>query len=334
MDGASPAAAAVAHRGAAGDLAGLGQHLKSRETLLTENQALRDRQLVQDGQLLRTAELEAENERLRALLASATTLQSRVLIAEIMSVSQDPYRHQIVLNKGERDGVYKGQAVVDAEGIMGQVIEVNPGSSVALLVTDSDIGVPVEINRTGLQTIARGRGDGQTLSLPFLPGNADIKVGDLLVSSGLGGRYPPGYPFGRISELRHPAGENFMEGIAYPSARLNQGHQALLVWAEQPPGAGDRAGPDPGWPSPPRKQPSPPPAPIAGVQRQVGRQARFSPAPEAGRDTTAAQGQAEPETPIIPAPSPASPTDSAPAVVPAPAAVPAPATSPAPAQQR
>ena len=211
----------------------LGDHFRSREDLLTENQALHQKQLELEGRLLRLDALEAENARIRELLSSAASLQTRVLIAEIMQVSQEPYR-QIVLNKGERDGVYKGQALVDADGIMGQVMQVNPGSSVALLVTDLDNSVPVEINRTGLQTIARGRGDGQTLSLPFLPGNADIKVGDLLVSSGLGGRFPPGYPVGKINELRHPAGESFMEGFAYPTARLNQGHQALLVWSERP----------------------------------------------------------------------------------------------------
>jgi len=213
----------------------IGAHFRSREDLLAENQELHRKQLELEARVQRMDALEAENERIRELLSSAASLQTRVLIAEILTVSQDPYRHQIVLNKGERDSVYKGQALVDANGIMGQVIEVNPSTSVALLITDPDHGMPVEINRTGLQTIALGRGDGQTLSLPYLPGNADVKVGDLLVSSGLGGRFPAGYPVGKINELRHPAGENFMEGIAYPSARLNQGRQALLVWSERPP---------------------------------------------------------------------------------------------------
>jgi rod shape-determining protein MreC len=199
---------------------------------MTENQALRQKQLELEGRQLRMDALEAENERIRELLASAASLQTRVLIAEILSVSQDPYRHQIVLNKGDRDGVYKGQALVDASGVMGQVTEVNSATSVALLITDPDHSIPVEVNRTGLQTIARG--DGQNLSLPFLPGNADIKAGDLLVSSGLGGRFPAGYPVGKVSDLRHAAGESFMEAIAWPSARLNQGRQALLVWSERP----------------------------------------------------------------------------------------------------
>jgi rod shape-determining protein MreC len=238
----------------------LGQHFRSREDLLRENEALRQKQVELDGRVLRMEALEAENERIRELLSSAASLQTRVLIAEVLSVSQDPYRHQILLNKGERDGVYKGQALVDASGIMGQVIVVNPTNSVALLITDPDHSTPVEVNRTGLQTIARGRGDGQTLSLPFLPGNADVKVGDLLVTSGLGGHFPPGYPVGKINELRHPAGENFMEGIAYPSARLNQSRQALLVWSERPAlpaEAAPAAAPEP-MPELPTKRPSKP----------------------------------------------------------------------------
>lgn len=208
-------------------------HFRSRESLLRDNRDLHERLLKQDARLLRLESLEAENIRIRELLASSSSLEDRVLIAEILATSQDPYRHQIVLNKGGRDGVYRGQALVDAEGIMGQVVQVNPGSAVALLITDPDHGIPVEINRTGLQTIALGRGDGHSLSLPYLPGNADVKVGDLLVTSGLGGRFPAGYPVGTIHELKHAGGESFMEAIAYPKAKLNQGRQALLVWSER-----------------------------------------------------------------------------------------------------
>jgi rod shape-determining protein MreC len=206
-------------------------HLRSRESLLTENRALNERLLKLDARLLRLDALEAENIRIRELLASSSALEDRVLIAEILATSQDPYRHQIVLNKGARDGVYRGQALLDASGIMGQVVQVNPGSSVALLITDPDHGIPVEINRTGLQTIALGRGDGHGLSLPYLPGNADVKVGDLLVTSGLGGRFPAGYPVGEIHELKHAGGESFMEAIAWPKAKLSQGRQGLLVWS-------------------------------------------------------------------------------------------------------
>jgi len=213
-------------------LARMSEHVRTRESLIAENEVLNENQMLLQARLQKIDALEMENRRLRELLSSAAHLEEKVLIAEILSEVQDPYRHQIVLNKGARDGVYKGQALVDAYGVMGQVIRVNPSTSTALLITDPNHGIPVEINRTGLQTIALGRGDGQSLSLPYLPGNADVRVGDKLVSSALGGRFPNGYPVGEISELKHAPDEHFMEAIAYPSAKLNQGRQALLVWSE------------------------------------------------------------------------------------------------------
>ncbi len=208
------------------------EYLSSRDDLAAENQRLRDRQLQIDARLQKFDALEAENHRIRDLLASAKNLQDNVLITEIVAANQDPYRHQITLNKGARDRVYHGQALVDASGVMGQIIQVNPTTSVALLITDPDHGIPVEINRTGLQTIALGVGDGQALKLPFLPGNADIQKGDLLVSSALGGRFPAGYPVAQVFEVKHKPGEHFKEALAYPTAKLNQGRQALLVWSE------------------------------------------------------------------------------------------------------
>lgn len=210
----------------------LAEHLRGRESLLEENLVLRENQLVLQSRQQKFSALEMENRRLRELLSSSAQLEEKVLIAEILSVAQDPYRQQIVLNKGVRDGVYKGQALVDAQGVMGQVIRVNPDTAVALLITDPNHGTPVEINRTGLRTFALGRGDGQSLSLPYLPGNADVQVGDVLVSSAIGGRFPAGYPVGKIQELKHEPGEHFMEAIALPAAKLNQGRQALLVWSE------------------------------------------------------------------------------------------------------
>lgn len=206
--------------------------IKTRGQLEAENAQYEKDQLVLRARLTKLESLEAENQRIRELLASTTNIKDRVQIAEIIAVNQDPYRHQIMLNKGSNDGVYRGQALVDATGIMGQIVEVGPNTSQALLITDPDHGIPVEINRTGLQTIALGRGDGRGLKLPFLPSNADVRNGDLLVSSALGGRFPVGYPVGQIYEVRHTAGEHFMEAVAYPSAKLHQGRQALLVWSE------------------------------------------------------------------------------------------------------
>ncbi|MDD3764835.1 MAG: rod shape-determining protein MreC [Nevskiales bacterium] len=206
--------------------------ISTRETLERENGELKEKQLLLEARLQKMDALEAENRRIRELLASAARIQDEVLIAEIIAINQDPYRNQITLNKGRSHGVYRGQALVDAYGVLGQIVSVGRDRSKALLITDPDHGVPIEVNRTGMQTIAVGGGDARGLRLPFLPSNADIQVGDLLVSSALGGRFPAGYPVGTVYELRHVAGEHFMEAYASPAAHLNQGRQALLVWSE------------------------------------------------------------------------------------------------------
>lgn len=211
-------------------LVDMARGIDTRNGIERENAALKQRQFVLEAQLSKMDALEAENRRLRELLASSARLPDQVLVAEIIAVNQDPYRHQITLNRGSRDGIYRGQALVDAHGVMGQVVDVAPNSCKALLVTDPDHGMPVEINRTGLQTIAVGLGDERGLRLPFLPSNADIKNGDLLVSSSLGGRFPAGYPVGTVYDVKPVAGEHFMEAYAYPAAALNHGRQALLVW--------------------------------------------------------------------------------------------------------
>lgn len=208
---------------------------QTRDSLLQENAGLRHEHLLLQSRLQKFDALVSENTRIRELLSSSTKLEEKVLIAEILSAAQDPYRHQILLDKGARDGIYRGQALLDAYGVLGQVIQVHANDSMALLITDPNHGIPVEINRTGLQTIALGRGDGQRLSLPYLPSNADIRAGDLLVSSSLGGRFPAGYPVGEIIETRPGHGDNFMEAIAKPAAHINQGRQALLVWSESYP---------------------------------------------------------------------------------------------------
>lgn len=222
-------------------LIGMARGIDTRSHIESENAALKQQQFVLSAKLSKMDALEAENRRLRELLASSARLADQVLVAEIVAVNQDPYRHQITLNRGSRDGIYRGQALVDAYGVMGQVIDVAPNSCKALLVTDPDHGIPVEINRTGLQTIAVGLGDERGLRLPFLPSNADIKNGDLLVSSSLGGRFPAGYPVGKVYDVKPVAGEHFMEAYAYPAARLNQGRQALLVWNHDSESAADAA---------------------------------------------------------------------------------------------
>jgi rod shape-determining protein MreC len=201
-----------------------------RGRLISENEALEQKVLLLQSRLQRLASLQAENERIRALLASASSLDQNVLIARILSVSPDPYRHYIKLNKGSTDGVFEGQALVDANGIMGQVTDVTPLDSRAILITDANHGIPVEINRTGLQTIAQGSGKSDELRLPFLANNADVRVDDLLVTSGLGGRYPAGYPVAHVTSVVHQPGDEFLDIVANPTAHLNRGREVLLVW--------------------------------------------------------------------------------------------------------
>lgn len=211
-------------------VAGVADYFSSHGTLLNENQALRRERLLLEAELQKLAALQAENHRIRALLESAQVLDEKVVIAEISATSTDPYRHLIRLSKGSLDGVFVGQSLIDAHGIVGQVVNVTPVSANAILITDVNHGIPVEIGRTGLQTVAHGDGDMNLLRLPYLPGNSDVQVGDLLVSSGLGGRYPAGYPVGTVTRVDHPPGAHFLDIIASPAARLQHGREVLLVW--------------------------------------------------------------------------------------------------------
>lgn len=206
------------------------RHYFNRGALIEQNKALSQQVLLLQGRLQKLASLQAENERIRALLASASSIDQNVLIARILSVSPDPYRQYVKLNKGSSDGVFVGQALIDAHGIMGQVTNVTPLDSRAILISDANHGIPVEINRTGLQTIAKGTGSANALQLPYLANNADVKVGDLLVSSGLGGRYPAGYPVAKVTRVEHRPGEEFLQVKAKPTANLDRGREVLLVW--------------------------------------------------------------------------------------------------------
>lgn len=210
------------------------QSLSSRNALLSENEALRSQILQQQFQLQKLDALQVENTRLREMMRSAAEVAERILVAEIRSVDLDPYRHRLVINKGSRDGAYTGQAILDAYGVIGQITSAEPLSSQAILITDPSHATPIEINRNGIRTVALGSGDARVLNLPFLPNSTDIQVGDLLVTSGLGGQFPPGYPVGVVSEVLRDSGKNFATVRARPSAQLDRGRQVLLVWFGEP----------------------------------------------------------------------------------------------------
>jgi rod shape-determining protein MreC len=209
----------------------LGETSASRNELQLENSRMNAERLLTQARLQRYAALEAENARLRAMLEARERMREQVRVAEIMSVSANPFRHVIVVDKGSTDGVFNGQAIVDAEGVVGQVIDVGVASSQCLLISDPGHDLPVEVNRNGLRTIARGTGEFSSLDLPFLPNNADIEPGDLLVTSGLGGAFPAGYPVAVVDTVTINPQEPFASVTAIPSAALNQMREVMLIWS-------------------------------------------------------------------------------------------------------
>ncbi len=215
------------------------ERLQSQEALQSENTRLRAEQLLTRARLQRLNALEAENARLRTLLDAREQFEDRVRVAEIMAVDANPYRHTLVIDVGRRDGVYDGQAIVDARGVVGQVITTGPLTSEAILISDPGHALPVEVNRNGLRTIAYGTGEFDRLDLPGLTNNADIQVGDLLVTSGLGGTFPNGYPVAVVDTVNRIPQQAFADVSATPSAALDQVREIMLVWPT--PSAADKA---------------------------------------------------------------------------------------------
>lgn len=211
----------------------IGATTSSRNELQLENSRLNAERLLTQARLQRYAALEAENMRLRAMLEATTSVRDQVRVAEIMSVSSNPFRHVLVVDKGTRDGVYDGQALIDADGVVGQIIEAGVLSSQGILISDPDHALPVEVNRNGLRTIAVGTGEFDRLVLPFLPNNADIREGDLLVTSGLGGAFPAGYPVAIVDSVIRIPQEPFAAVSAQPSAALNQVREIMLIWSAE-----------------------------------------------------------------------------------------------------
>lgn len=206
------------------------ESLSSHQILLDENRELKDRHLQSRVQLQKLDILEKENSRLRALLSATPKISERTLIAEIINVDVDPYRHLIVLNKSSRDDVYKGQPIIDAHGVMGQILYVSTASSTAMLITDASHALPVQIDRTGLRAVAFGTGKIDYLDLRHIPHNADIREGDTLITSGLGGHFPPNYPVAIITHIERVTGESFAQIRAEPLAQLDHSREVLLVW--------------------------------------------------------------------------------------------------------
>jgi rod shape-determining protein MreC len=208
----------------------LADKLANFKQLTVENERLKQEALLLRTKQLKFAALEQENIRLRGLLETSFKVGEQVLIAELLSINLVPYEHVVVVNKGSRFGVYAGQAVFDGNGAVGQVLRVTPYSAEVMLITDPSHAIPVQVNRNGLRTIAVGTGQIDRLALPYLSTNADVKDGDLLVTSGLGGVFPSGYPVATLSV--DPADGKL---TAHPVAQLDRNRELLLVWSDSQP---------------------------------------------------------------------------------------------------
>ena len=206
-----------------------------RERLRRENLELSAKLRLADLQLQRLEALDAENARLREMRSNSARVAKRVMVASIMNVDLDPFRHRVLLDRGSTDGVFKDQAVLDAHGIFGQVSRVNAHTAEVILIRDAAHAIPVQSNRSGVRTIAVGTGDPDRLLLPFVTVDADIRKDDLLVSTGMGGVFPPGYPVGRVTRVERSAKATFAIVEARPTAALDRDREVLLVWFDAPP---------------------------------------------------------------------------------------------------
>ena len=205
-----------------------------RSRLRTENAQLSEQLRVARTQLLRFEALNEENRRLREIREASKGLSERTLIAEIIKVSVDPFRHLVVINKGADDGVFRGQPVLDAFGVVGQVMQVGKSTATLILITDAEHAVPVQVNRNGIRSIAVGTGEAAKLSLPYMTVESDVRRGDLLVSSGLDEIFPAGYPVATVTKVERNSADTFALVEAKPLAQLDRDREVLLLWADTP----------------------------------------------------------------------------------------------------
>jgi len=253
----------------------LTESFADRSRLRQGNLELSARLRLANLQLQRFAALEDENRRLRDMRENSSGVADRALVASILNVDLDPFRHRVLLDKGAEHGVFKGQAVLDADGIFGQVSQVHARTSEVILISDAEHAIPVQSNRSGLRTIAVGTGDSDQLSLPFVTVESDLKAGDLLISTGMGGVFPSGYPVAEVTRVERTPAATFALVDARPTARLDRDREVLLVWFEPP---------------------APPAAPDASAAPQA-----------AATQPAAASGGTTPSATVAAAPAPATP---------------------------
>ena len=211
----------------------LDERLQVRDELIAENKQLRAQTLLAERRVQKLAALTVENFRLRDLLNSSEQLDEKVIVTELIGINSDPFIHQVIINNGFNSSAFVGQPVLDATGVMGQVTSTSAFTSRVLLITDADHAIPVQVNRNSLRSVAYGLGQYDYLELQDLSDTADIEVGDVLVSSGLGLRFPKGYPVARVIEVRHMPGKDFAKVLAKPTAQLDRSRHLLLIETPQ-----------------------------------------------------------------------------------------------------
>jgi rod shape-determining protein MreC len=206
------------------------ESVTTRDALRTDNDKLKAELRLAQFKLQRYEALEAESQRLRALRDNTAGVSDKFIVGQIMDVDLDAFRERVLVDKGARDGVFVGQAVLDAGGVFGQVARVEQLTSEVILVSDPAHAIPVQNNRNGLRTIAVGTGDMSRLKLPYLPTSADVVVGDLFVTSGLGGGFPAGYPVGTIAVIKRDPAQSLADVDVRPAAALDRSRELLFVW--------------------------------------------------------------------------------------------------------
>ena len=212
----------------------LSDNIMTRQALMERNQQLEKDNLHLKADRLLLGQLQSENKQLRELLNSEREFKNKRMITEVMSLRSDPFTHQLLIDKGVLDGVYLGQPVINKQGVVGQVSQVGSTTSRVVLIVDASHGIPVRVQRNDAIAIVHGSGAWDKLNVPFVQSNADIREGDLLVTSGLGGRFPPGYPVATISRFEYQEGELYATVTATPVADLDRSRYLLLLWNDDP----------------------------------------------------------------------------------------------------
>jgi rod shape-determining protein MreC len=271
------------------------ESVTTRETLRADKAKLEAELRLAQFRLQRYEALESESLRLRALRNATEGVSSRFIVGDIMDVDLDAFRARVLVDKGARDGVFVGQAVLDAGGVFGQVARVEQLTSEVILVSDASHAIPVQVNRNGLRTIAVGTGDTRKLKLPYLPTSADVVAGDLLVTSGLGGGFPPGYPVGTVAEVKRDPAQSLADVDVRPAAALDRARELMFVWLR------------PGAALPTASSPA-----TSGPSSAASRTGGVGAAPSAGMPSPAAPASAQrPNAPSAPTKEPPAPASGA-----------------------